>query len=405
MVNSKIIGSSFFRYNLSACLIALSAIGFMSAPGFADDATDAAMSVEEEQAKEKIELDDMKKEMNDIKGTINDAVTQMNRAQTQLQKAITTKEFHLVAKDSNWQIMPGVNVQALTYNGVIPGTVLRVQEGDTVKVVLHNQLKIPTSLYFYGMALPGTINSLPRQNAGLVKPGETYVYQFTAGQQGTYFYHPQVNHQEQGLNGLWGALIVEPPPAQKSYDKDFVFVIGEFSATAPQQPAQAPLAASDATGKSSLATGRSKSRTIAKDISSDAANAGKVTYYTINGKSAPNIPYIEVLSGERIRLRLINTTSEACPIHLSGHRFEIIATDGSDGLEPHITRDTIVLQPSQRADVEFIADNPGVWSLASQLPSQTNNNGKFPGGIACVLRYQDVMPAKSAGSHQKDAAR
>ncbi|MBY0377556.1 MAG: multicopper oxidase domain-containing protein, partial [Gammaproteobacteria bacterium] len=274
----------FFVNSLSACLIATMITGGCAPSSIADDADDAAMSVEEEQAKEKIELDDMKKEMNDIKGTINDAMTQMNRAQTQMQKAINTKEFHLVAKDNNWQIMPGVSVLAMSYNGVIPGPVLRVQEGDTVKVVLHNQLKVPTSLYFYGMPLPAAISGLPRQNAGLVKSGETFVYQFTAGQQGTYFYHPQVNHQEQGLNGLWGALIVEPPPAQKSYDKDFVFVIGEFNVN--QQPQAVPTSIA---AKSSLTRGRLSTKAVTAPIQpgtiQEGDSAGKITYYTVNGKS------------------------------------------------------------------------------------------------------------------------
>lgn len=69
---------------------------------------------------------------------------------------------------------------------------------------------------------------------------------------------------------------------------------------------------------------------------------------------------------------------------------EIVSINGSDLLEPHVTRDTITLNPSDRMDVEFQANNPGVWSLASELTDQSSNQGTFPGGIACVIRYMDM---------------
>ena len=66
-----------------------------------------------------------------------------------------------------------------------------------------------------------------------------------------------------------------------------------------------------------------------------------------------------------------------------------IATNGSDQSEVFPKRDTITLAPGDRYDLEFIADNPGVWSLSSLLPTQTANGGSFPGGVACVVRYQN----------------
>jgi hypothetical protein len=50
-------------------------------------------------------------------------------------------------------------------------------------------------------------------------------------------------------------------------------------------------------------------------------------------------------------------------------------------------RDTITLGASDRVDLEFKANNPGIWSLGSELVEQSSNDGQFPGGIACLLRY------------------
>ena len=112
-----------------------------------------------------------------------------------------------------------------------------------------------------------------------------------------------------------------------------------------------------------------------------------LTFYLMNGKSAPAIPPIELRKGERVRLRVINAGSQCVPLYLSGHRFEVVSQNGGDLLEPHLFRDTIAVQPSDRIDLEFSADNPGVWSLASDIPLQATNQGRFPGGIACVVRY------------------
>jgi FtsP/CotA-like multicopper oxidase with cupredoxin domain len=111
------------------------------------------------------------------------------------------------------------------------------------------------------------------------------------------------------------------------------------------------------------------------------------TIFTINGMTGSSIKPMELRKGERIRLRLINASNQVIPISLTGHKLEIVAVNGSDSLEPHIFRDTITLNPSDRVDADFTADNPGVWSLASEIPEQASDLGAFPGGIACVVRY------------------
>jgi FtsP/CotA-like multicopper oxidase with cupredoxin domain len=109
----------------------------------------------------------------------------------------------------------------------------------------------------------------------------------------------------------------------------------------------------------------------------------------MNGKAAPAIPPLALRQGEKVRLRIINASQKPIPLNLTGHRFEIVSINGSDPLEPHGSRDTITLNPADRYDVDFKANNPGVWSFGSQLADQATNNGKFPGGLACVVRYSD----------------
>jgi FtsP/CotA-like multicopper oxidase with cupredoxin domain len=321
-----------------------------------------------EQAKEREELGKMRSEVKDIKSTINDAMNSMselqNQANAQSKATANAHELHLFAKPATWELYSGVTADCLTYNGKIPGPPIRVPEGQAVRIVLHNQLKVPTSLVFHGIAVPQAVGGLPKKDAGIVKPGETYAYQFVPSRAGTFWYHPQVINGDQKNRGMFGAFVVEPRSGP-SEDKDMTVVLSELNLGAAAEGAPHPA------------------------VSLKTSNQVR-TYFLLNGKAAPAIPPIELRQGEKVRMRVINTSQHAIPLYLTGHRFEVMSINGGDPLEPHVYRDTITLNPSDRVDLGFSADNPGVWSFASEILDQASNDGKFPGGIACVVRYSGM---------------
>ncbi len=314
--------------------------------------------------------------MDDINSTINDASQKFNELSTQLNQEAQRQEIHLFARESDWSPNPTSSVHCLTYNGKIPGPVIRVAEGQLVRIVLHNQLTVPTSLRFHGLIAPHSVNGLPRAGAGLVAPGKTYAFQFRTNQSGTFWYQPQIVHQDQRQLGLYGTLIVTPQNRAKPTDKDVTLVFSQLY----------KVKRSGASKGEGAAKGSSYS---AVAVTTAQPAAGIECDYLINGKEAPAIEPIELRKGERVLLRLVNASQESIPLYLSGHRMKLIAINGSDRLEPHVVRDTFTLNPSDRVDVEFVADNPGVWSLASELAHQATKNGKFPGGMACVVRYSE----------------
>jgi manganese oxidase len=317
----------------------------------------AAQTMGQEQAEERRQLDQMKGEMGDVKSNINGALDSLDELSRQVKAQANSSEIHLIAKEARIEIAPGHFANCLTYNGKIPGPTIRVTEGEPLRVVLHNQLKQATSLTFHGLILPQSVSGLPRKQGGLVGPGQVYAYQFTPKQAGTFWYHPQVNQALQKSSGMYGALIVEPRSDRRAYDRDFVIVLGQSSAAGTASAPQS------------------------------AKLGGGETFYLMNGMTAATIKPIELHQGEHVHMRFINASSAVIPISLTGHKFEVVAINGSDALEPHVFRDTIAVNPADRIDVEFSANNPGVWSLASELPEQVSNLGSFPGGIACVVRY------------------
>lgn len=356
----------------------------------------------EEQMKEKMELQDMRNEMGDVKSTINDALDQLqnlsNQVKEQQRAQANKKEIHLFAREADWETYPGSTVHCLTYNGKVPGPAIRITEGEMVQVILHNQLKVPTSLHFHGLILPHSVDGLPRAGAGIVEPGGTYGFQFIAKQPGTYWYHPQVVHANQKQLGMYGALIVEPR-SRKPVEQDVSMVLSEL--------VKVPLAGG-AGGAAAPKGGDGDGAAGSANFNAVALTNGPIPPanakfdYLINGKSAPAIAPLQFRPGSRVLLRVINASGTAVPLHMSGHKFVVMSHEGSDRLEPQVFRDTITLNPSDRKELEVLADNPGVWSLSSELAHQVTRNGKFPGGMACVIKYANAGGPPTGGSPAAD---
>lgn len=358
----------------------------------------------EEQAKEKEELRDMKREVDDINSTVDGAMGQLNELGQKFNNQQNAKEFHLFARESDWETISGSTVRCLTYNGKIPGPAINVTEGDFVRVVLHNQMKTPTSLQFHGIIVPHSVGGVPRTGAGLVAPGQSFAYQFVAKQPGTFWYHPQIVHPTQKQLGMFGAIVVTPKLRSRPVDKDVTLFFSEIRKTPRAVSENSAASATRKVTGQKLAKGTemepspaspadaepSKSNFTATAWTNGTTPPDLETDYLINGKAAPGIPPIELRKGQRVRFRLINAGQESVPLQFAGHKLEVVSHNGGDRLEPHVVRDTICLNPSDRLDVEFAADNPGVWSLASEVAHQSTHKGKFPGGMACIVRYSEL---------------
>ena len=101
--------------------------------------------------------------------------------------------------------------------------------------------------------------------------------------------------------------------------------------------------------------------------------------WTINGRSYPDTPPIDVKVGQRIRLRLFNMSMEDHPMHLHGHTFQLVAVNGRSVDGP--LKDTITLRHMEQYDIEFVANNPGTWLF------HCHNLVHMMGGLMAQVRY------------------
>src|SRR5262249_17366701 len=103
----------------------------------------------------------------------------------------------------------GSKVRAWTYNGHIPGPLIRAHVGDRVVVHFTNKLEQPTTIHWHGVRVPIEMDGVPDISQPEVKPGDTFTYDFVLRAAGLYWYHPNVMSAAQGVFGLYGALLVE----------------------------------------------------------------------------------------------------------------------------------------------------------------------------------------------------
>ncbi|SFV05984.1 Multicopper oxidase [Alicyclobacillus macrosporangiidus] len=110
-------------------------------------------------------------------------------------------------------------------------------------------------------------------------------------------------------------------------------------------------------------------------------------YFTLNGKAYPDTAPLRVRRGERVRIRLGNISMDSHPMHLHGHEFQVVAADGSDLMFPW-SKNTINVAPGETWDIEFDANNPGVWAFHCHKPHHTTNaHQPGMGGMFTTVTY------------------
>jgi FtsP/CotA-like multicopper oxidase with cupredoxin domain len=118
-------------------------------------------------------------------------------------------EINLEARIAEVELAPGKRVQAWTYNGTVPGPLIRVRSGDRLIVHFSNKLPQPTTVHWHGIRVPIEMDGVPGISQPEVKPGGSFVYDFVVPDAGLFWYHPHVQSAAQVGFGLSGAVLVE----------------------------------------------------------------------------------------------------------------------------------------------------------------------------------------------------
>jgi manganese oxidase len=275
------------------------------------------------------------------------------------------RHFHLVTKPTEHSILSNLAVKGLGYNNSTPGPVIVVKQGEYVSIKVENRMNEPTALHVHGLSKPNSQDGAPDIEPATPKimPGESYTYKFLAWQAGTFLYHSgMVNQIPQGLMGAFIVLPKDNGKPDQVPDRDYILTLQQWEIPQPKL------------GK--VYAGIYKPAKFDKDPN----------FFTINGKAFPDSQPLYVKYGERIRIRFINKSSSSHTMHLHGHDFHVVAEDGFP--RGGYMLDTINVPSGKRFDVEFIANNPGIWPLNGTKSFHQSNNGEAPGGMIAKIVYE-----------------
>ncbi len=246
------------------------------------------------------------------------------------------KEFHLTVEEVEWEIAPGMKIKAWGYNGQTPGPTIEAVEGDRVRILVTNKLPEPTAVHWHGILLPSGMDGVQGLTQKAIMPGETFAYEFTLKQHGTQMYHSHGDEMVQIGLGTMGFFIIHPKHRNPKIDRDYAIFLNEWFVE-PGTSRPDPNVMTD------------------------------FNIFTFNSRAFPGTAPLLARPGERVRVRIGHVGQDFHAIHMHGHNFKTVATDGGDIPESaQYPETTVAIGPGQTRDYEFIAI-PGDWALHCHL--------------------------------------
>jgi nitrite reductase (NO-forming) len=239
-----------------------------------------------------------------------------------------THRITLHAQELRQDVAPGVSQTLWTFNGTVPGPVLRGRVGDTFEVTLINDGSVEHGIDFHAEALA------PDTGMRTVEPGQRAVYRFTATKAGIWMYHcsamPMLYHVG---NGMYGALIIDPPDLTP-VDHEYLLVQSEFYLGAQGQAGDAAK--------------------MQADQPDAVVFNGYVSQYAFRPLAAT--------AGQRVRIWVLDAgPNRASAFHIVGAPFDTVYAEGSYRLRPTDPGGAQILDlaPASGGFVETVLTQPG----------------------------------------------
>ncbi|MGN6124285.1 MAG: copper resistance system multicopper oxidase [Sphingomonas oligoaromativorans] len=260
--------------------------------------------------------------------------------------------------------------RAVGINGFAPAPLIRLRQGQNVRLRVVNELDEDSSIHWHGLLVPAQFDGVPGISFPGIRARSTFVYEFPIRQAGTYWYHSHSGFQEQ--LGLYGPLVIEPAgPERAPFDREHVILLSDHSHEAPeaifrhlklmpeyynreQQTLSGLLAGKDQPLAERLKWGGMRMEPT------DIADVTGATYtYLVNGHGPQDNWTGLFTPGERVRLRIINASSMTTfNLRIPGLPMTVVQADGQDVHPVEVdefqigiaeTYDAIIIPPEDRA--------------------------------------------------------
>ncbi len=293
----------------------------------------------------------------------------------------------------------GRSGHAITVNGTLPAPLIRLREGQSVRLAVTNRLAEQSSIHWHGLILPFQMDGVPGVSFPGIDPGETFIYEFPVVQSGTYWYHSHSGMQE--AMGLYGPIVIDPADGSQDYDREHVLVLSDWTTMHPHEQLrrlkimggyfnhQRQTLAGMLAGKDQPSTERREWAKMRMDPT-DISDVTAITYsYLVNGHGTAENWTGLFAPGERVRLRIINASA------MTNFNFRIpglaMTVVGADGLSVQpVETDEFQIAIAETYDV--IVRPTGDEGLAI-IAEAIDRSGQVRATLAPRMGMAGVVPA------------
>ncbi len=270
---------------------------------------------------------------------------------------------------------------AAAVNGTIPGPLIRLKEGQRVRLSVTNTLDEDTSIHWHGLLVPFQMDGVPGVSFPGIKPGETFTYDFPVRQAGTYWWHSHSGLQEQ--MGHYGPIIIDPAGEDPiAYDREHVVVLSDWSFLHPHElfrklkasaghfNMQKQTVAGLLAGQDQPLKDRIEWAKMRMDPTDVLDVTGSVYTYLINGHG-PGDNWTGLFApGERVRLRFVNSAAMTIfNVRIPGLALEVVAADGQP-VTP-VSVDEFQIAPAETFDVIVRPSEDKAFALVAEASDRS----------------------------------
>ncbi|MGB3470830.1 MAG: copper resistance system multicopper oxidase [Erythrobacter sp.] len=305
-----------------------------------------------------------------------------------------------LAVGSGHRIVEGRRGPGIAVNGSVPGPLIRLREGQNVRLNVTNHLDADTSIHWHGLLLPFQMDGVPGISFPGIKPHETFAYEFPVRQAGTYWYHSHSGLQEQ--SGHYGPMIIDPAGAEPvAYDRDYILLLSDFTTLDPHfimnrlRTGEGYFNRQQNTWTDDYPMSGEERRMWAqmRMMPTDIMDIGSPTYtFLANGRGpAEGMEYL-FRAGERIRLRIINGSAQSFfNVRIPGLPMTVIAADGQN-VRP-VEVDEFQIGTAETYDVIVTAGDAEAYSIVAESMDRSGmalaTLASRPGARAAVPALRD----------------
>ncbi len=275
-------------------------------------------------------------------------------------------EIELEARIEELEILPGTSTAVWTYNGSLPGPLIRARVGDRLIVHFTNSLPEATTIHWHGLRVPNDMDGAPGFTQMPIEPGDYFRYEFELRDAGTFWYHPHQNSAAQVGRGLYGPIVVEDPDDPAVFGDDLVLVLSDIS----------------------LEDGQLQSERSGGGFGDLFGREGSIVL--VNGRVRPTL---RVRAGKQQRWRVINAARTRY-FRLATRGAPFVRLGGDHGLAARSeTLDRFLIVPGERADLVYTpADAPGDTYVMRWVPVNRGwgtQTGRVPKDLLEIVTVRD----------------